>query len=174
MYLKKITHFIGRFNLGLANSINNILPPTRFFSLKYYLYSKAKCDIEKGVKIVGSSKIHFSNIEIKTGTWVGANVNFYCSKQGRITIGKNNDIAPNVLINTGTHEIGTAQKRAGLDKGHDITIGNGCWIGMGALILSGASIGNGCIVAAGAVVKGTFPDNVMIAGVPAVIKKELK
>jgi len=166
-------HSFFRIFLALSNILNIILPPTRCFNLKRFFYKTSGCVIEKGVKMVGGSKIHFSNIEIKTGTWVGANVNFYCSKQGRITIGKNNDIAPNVLINTGTHEIGTAQKRAGLDKGHDITIGNGCWIGMGALILSGTQVGNGCIIAAGAVVKGTFPDNVMIAGVPGIIKKQL-
>jgi maltose O-acetyltransferase len=172
--MKKITHFIKRIILVLANTINSFLPPTRMFKIKRLFYNWSGCNLDINVKMVGSSKIHFSNIEIKTGTWVGANVNFYCSRQGRITIGKNNDIAPNVLINTGTHEIGTAQKRAGLDRGHDITIGNGCWIGMGALILSGTTVGNGCIIAAGAVVRGDFPDNVMIAGVPAVIKKELK
>ena len=172
--MKNGIHFIKRIILVLANTINSSLPPTRMFKIKRLFYNWSGCNLDVNVKIVGSSKIHFSNIEIKSGTWVGANVHFYCSKQGRITIGKNNDIAPHVLINTGTHEIGTRARRAGLDKGHNITIGNGCWIGMGAIILSGTRIGNGCIIAAGAVVRGNFPDNVMIAGVPAKIKKELK
>lgn len=172
--MKSGIHFIKRINLLLANNINSFLPPTRMFKIKRLFYKWSGCDIHSGVKMVGSSKIHFSNIEIESDTWVGANVHFHCSKLGRITIGKNNDIAPHVLINTGTHEMGTPNKRAGLDKGHNITIGNGCWIGMGAIILSGTTVGNGCIIAAGAVVRGDFPDNVMIAGIPAVIKKELK
>lgn len=38
-------------------------------------------------------------------------------------------------------------------------------------ILDGTVIGNGCIVAAGAVVRGQFPDNSVIGGVPARIIK---
>ncbi len=48
-----------------------------------------------------------------------------------------------------------------------ITIGNNCFIGMNAMILMGTQIGNNCIVGAGSVVKGTFPDDVVIAGNPA-------
>ena len=52
-----------------------------------------------------------------------------------------------------------------------VAIGNNCWIGAKATILDGTKIGDGCIVAAGAVVKGEFPDNVIIGGVPAKIIK---
>ena len=37
--------------------------------------------------------------------------------------------------------------------------------------LDGAKIGNGCVVAAGAVVKGSFPDNCVLGGVPAKVIK---
>lgn len=50
-----------------------------------------------------------------------------------------------------------------------INIGNNCWIGSGAVFLDGAELGNGCVVAANAVVTKKFPDNVVIAGVPAKI-----
>ena len=52
-----------------------------------------------------------------------------------------------------------------------IKIGSNCWIGSKVTILDGATIGNGCIIAAGAVLKGIFPDNVIIGGVPARILK---
>jgi len=52
-----------------------------------------------------------------------------------------------------------------------IIVGNNCWIGAKATFLDGATVGNGCIVAAGAVVRGTFPDNCVIGGVPAKIIK---
>lgn len=52
-----------------------------------------------------------------------------------------------------------------------IIIGNNCWIGAKSTILDGTVIGNGCVIAAGAVVTGVFPDNVIIAGVPAKIIK---
>lgn len=52
-----------------------------------------------------------------------------------------------------------------------ITIGNNCWIGAGAVFLDGARLGDGCVVAANAVVRGEFPDNAVIGGVPAKILK---
>ncbi len=50
-----------------------------------------------------------------------------------------------------------------------VYIGDNVFIGQHAIILMGTTIGNNCIVGAGAVVKGTFPDNVVIAGNPAKI-----
>lgn len=46
-----------------------------------------------------------------------------------------------------------------------VTIGEGAWIGTGAIIL--ADVGKGTIVAAGSVVTKSLPDNVIAAGVPA-------
>ena len=48
-----------------------------------------------------------------------------------------------------------------------IEVGNNCFFGHGAIILRGTKIGDNCIIGAGAVVKGTFPSNSVIAGVPA-------
>ena len=45
-------------------------------------------------------------------------------------------------------------------------IGDNVFIGNGAIILMGSKIGNNTIIAAGSVVSGTYPDNVVIAGVP--------
>lgn len=48
-----------------------------------------------------------------------------------------------------------------------VKIGNNCFLGINAIILMGTVIGNNCIVGAGSVVKGTFPENSVIAGNPA-------
>ena len=48
-----------------------------------------------------------------------------------------------------------------------IVIGNNVFIGVNCIILPGTKVGNRCIIGAGAVVKGDFPDNSVIAGVPA-------
>lgn len=55
-----------------------------------------------------------------------------------------------------------------------ITIKSGVYIGTNATILPGVTIGEGSVVAAGAVVTKSVPPGVMVAGVPAVIKKHLK
>ena len=52
-----------------------------------------------------------------------------------------------------------------------IKIGDNCWIGAGAVFLDGAELGDGCVVGANAVVTKKFPDNVVLAGIPAKIVK---
>lgn len=54
----------------------------------------------------------------------------------------------------------------------DISIGDDVWIGANVIILKGTHIGNGSIVAAGSVVcSGRYPNNALLAGNPARVKK---
>lgn len=48
-----------------------------------------------------------------------------------------------------------------------IRVGSNCFIGMRTILLPGTVLGDNVIVGAGAVVKGSFPDNVVIGGNPA-------
>jgi acetyltransferase-like isoleucine patch superfamily enzyme len=48
-----------------------------------------------------------------------------------------------------------------------VIIGDGSWLGTGVVILPGTRLGRNVVVGAGAVVRGTFPDHCVIAGVPA-------
>jgi acetyltransferase-like isoleucine patch superfamily enzyme len=50
-----------------------------------------------------------------------------------------------------------------------VSIGDGCWLGAGAIVLPGARIGRNVVIAAGAVVRGEVPDLCVVAGVPAKI-----
>jgi serine O-acetyltransferase len=50
-------------------------------------------------------------------------------------------------------------------------LGNDCWIGPGAKIFGGISIGNNVMIGANAVVTQNFPDNSVVMGIPAEIKK---
>ncbi len=72
-----------------------------------------------------------------------------------------------------THEIGSAQSRAGADVSYPIKVGNGCWIGARSTILPGVTVGDGCIIAAGSVVNKDCEPNSLYAGVPARKIKDL-
>lgn len=48
-----------------------------------------------------------------------------------------------------------------------VSIGSGSWLGTGVVILPGTQLGRNTVVAAGAVVRGQFPDHVVLGGVPA-------
>lgn len=54
-----------------------------------------------------------------------------------------------------------------------VVIGKNVWIGEGVAIMPGVTLGDNVIVGANAVVTHSFPDNVVIAGVPAKIIKVL-
>jgi acetyltransferase-like isoleucine patch superfamily enzyme len=54
-----------------------------------------------------------------------------------------------------------------------VRIRDNVWIGMGAVILKGVEIGENSVVAAGAIVTKSVPANVVVAGNPAVVVKQL-
>lgn len=58
---------------------------------------------------------------------------------------------------------------------HSCTIGDGCLVGMGSIILDGVKIGKNCLIAAGAVVtpNTVVPDGSFVVGNPAIIKRKL-
>ncbi|MGA8372590.1 MAG: acyltransferase [Acidimicrobiales bacterium] len=52
-----------------------------------------------------------------------------------------------------------------------VVIGDGSWLGTGVVVLPGTRLGRNVVVGAGSVVRGTFPDHCVIAGVPAQVVK---
>jgi len=107
----------------------------------------------------------------------------------RIEIGKHCLVSWNVgIADSDFHPIDAAQRR--IDtlalapfysdrpprpelKTAPVIIEDNVWIGMNAIILKGVTIGENSVVAAGAVVSKSVPANVVVAGNPAVIVKQL-
>lgn len=86
---------------------------------------------------------------------------------GPISLGEKVTVGPRAMFITADHSIGEADHRAGDGAHRGITVGDGAWIGAGAIVLPGITVGAGCIIGAGAVVTSDcLPDSVY-AGVPA-------
>jgi carbonic anhydrase/acetyltransferase-like protein (isoleucine patch superfamily) len=58
---------------------------------------------------------------------------------------------------------------------HGCTIGDGCLIGIQAVVMNGAVIGKDCLIGAGALIAEgkTFPERKLIVGAPAKIARDL-
>ncbi|MNV28525.1 Galactoside O-acetyltransferase [compost metagenome] len=106
-------------------------------------------------------------LSIGDDTWIGHEV-LLTGGRSSIHIGANCDIAPRVTFVCGSHEINPKGPHvAGASFSSPIFIGDGSWVGAGATILGGTKIGERSIIAAGAVVRGEFPAECLIGGVPA-------
>jgi len=91
----------------------------------------------------------------------------------RITIGADVQIAPAVQIYTATHPLAAAARRSGVESGLPVTVGDGVWIGGGAILCPGITIGENTVVGAGSVVIRDLPPNVLAAGNPCRVIREL-
>ena len=104
------------------------------------------------------------NIEV--GENFFANYNFTVLDVGRVRIGENAQIAPNVSIYTAGHPVHPDSRNSGYEYGIGITIGDNVWIGGNACIMPGVTIGNNVVIGGGSVVTRDIPDNVIAAGNP--------
>ncbi|MET7343224.1 acyltransferase [Streptomyces sp. NPDC087866] len=86
-----------------------------------------------------------------------------------VTIGANTYCGPYVYITSTNHSYDDPHEPVGRQwpRMESVSIGPGCWIGTGAVILPGARLGRNVVVAAGAVVRGEVPDRAVVAGAPA-------
>lgn len=93
--------------------------------------------------------------------------------RGGLTIGNDVVISAYSVITTDSldHRIKTLP-RPHISK--PITIKDGAWVGSHTTILPGVTIGQNAIVAAGAVVHSDVPDNAMVTGIPATVKKMIE
>ncbi len=171
--LARLLHLRGlrrRFNLYLVNRVYAGDDKPKYFEKKRRLLNKIGFEIGEGTKIVGPI---FSNATLKIGRncWIGKN--FTVNGIGSVEIGDCCDIAPEVTLLTGGHEIGTHERRAGKGQKYSIRIGNGVWIGARSTILGDRTVGDGSVIAACACVNKDVGEDLLVGGVPARVIREL-
>ena len=110
---------------------------------------------------------------IRIGDRCSFQQNCHVTFASTLEIGEGTAIMYGVLVTDIDHEyteIGVPALQQAIDVKRT-RIGDNCFIGAGAKIQAGTRLGNHYIVGTNAVVRGTFPDYCVIAGVPARILK---
>lgn len=108
---------------------------------------------------------------IRVGKNVFINSGCCFQDQGGISIGDGTLIGHQVVLATLNHDLEITNRQNLIPAA--IIIGQNVWIGAHATILPGVSIGDNSVVAAGAVVTKNVPSNVIVAGVPAKVIKNI-
>lgn len=110
---------------------------------------------------------------IHVGNNFFADYNCVILDQGKVTIGNNCMISPQVGIYTVKYPLEVEKRIAGYECVSPVTIGDNVWIGGGSIINPGVTIGNNVVIQAGSVVISDIPDNVLVGGNPARVITEI-
>jgi acetyltransferase-like isoleucine patch superfamily enzyme len=100
-------------------------------------------------------------------------LNFGCTLLaiGGITIEDDVFIGPHCVLATEYHPEDPAKRHTLLTK--PIVVKRNAWLGADVKVLAGVTIGENAIVAAGSVVTKDVPDNMVVAGSPAKVIREI-
>ena len=87
---------------------------------------------------------------------------------GPVSIGDDFLCSSHLVVNSGTHDLLNR-----IPQDTSVQIGKNVWVGTRVTIIGNTEIGDNCVVAAGALVRGVFPANSVLGGVPAKVLKTL-
>ena len=162
---------LSPFRLWLYRVLVSRLPETRAFGFKAWLLRWCGAEVGRNVRINSSAVVSgTARLRIGDNVWIGPDCRIYPTGEGDVTIGSNVDIAPEVMIVTGSHEVAVEGERAaGRGCSAPVVVGDGCWLCARATVFKGVCIPPRTVVAAGAVVVRSVSDRPggMWAGVPA-------
>jgi acetyltransferase-like isoleucine patch superfamily enzyme len=126
---------------------------------------------------VGSNVV----IDPRTFVWSAENVrigndvqiNGYTFVYGRggVEIGDGVMIGANCVISSVSHPVAIADRSMMTES--KVRLGARVWLGAGVVVLPGVEVGENSVVAAGSVVTKSLPANIVAAGVPAEVKRQL-
>lgn len=112
------------------------------------------------------------NIEIGENFY--ANHNLIILDPASVKIGDNVFIGPNCGFYTPQHPLDVETRNKFLEYAFPINIGNNVWIGGNVVVLAGVTIGDNTVIAAGSVVVKDIPSNVVVAGNPCRVIREIQ
>ncbi|GAA1489406.1 acyltransferase [Brachybacterium sacelli] len=111
-----------------------------------------------------------SAVEIGDDVSTTAHVDISAVEGTSVTIGDDVMIATGVRLRTDDgHPIFDVSDGRRVNTAKSIEVGNHVWLAIDSFLLGGARIGNGTVVGARALVTKSFPNNCILAGVPAAV-----
>ena len=113
-----------------------------------------------------------SNITI--GDHVYLNVLCTILDGNEVRIGDHVMVGPSVQIYTAAHLLQAEARNQGLEEAKPVVVEDNVWLGGGAILLPGVTIGRNAVVGAGAVVTRDVPSNMVVAGNPARVIREIE
>lgn len=114
----------------------------------------------------GGKRLHLGN-------YVYANFNLTLVDDVEIYIDDYVMIGPNVTIATGTHPILPELRMQAYQYNMPVHIEKNVWLGAGCIVLPGVTIGENTVIGAGSVVTKDIPANVVAAGTPCRVLREI-
>lgn len=131
-------------------------------ALKSLVKLTTPCWVEPEFFIAGTA-----TVTLKRFVFANHNVTFLA--QSSIEIGEGVFIGPNAIVSTYPLKVnGISSVKTG-----KITVGDAAWIGANAVILAGVHIGRNAIIGAGALVLDNVPDNAVVTGAPAKVRRSV-
>lgn len=111
---------------------------------------------------------------ITLGEKVFFNFNCVILDVAPVTIGSRTLFGPNVQIYAAGHPMDHIERASGLEFGKPVVIGDDVWVGGNVVICPGVRVGHRSIIGAGSVVTKDIPDDVVAAGNPCRVIRQLR
>ena len=90
-----------------------------------------------------------------------------------VTIGSHVMLGPRVTISAASHPVDPELRRQAYQYDLPVVLEENVWVGAGATILPGVTIGKNSVIGAGSVVDRDIPPDVVAAGVPCRVLREI-
>lgn len=167
--LRRLSLILRRhlFNVWINGVISSMLVPDR---ARWLLLRISGLAVQRSVI---DSRGYIGSRLISIGRGASINHAVFLDGSARVSIGESVSIGMNVLVLTGSHELGGPSKRAGELNKAPVTIEEGAWVGANSVILPGVTIGRGAVVGAGSLVMKDVAANTVVMGNPARVVKRL-
>ena len=140
---------------------------------RWQLLQKMFAEIGEGSYIEPPLHANWAGKHVHLGRDVYFNFNVTLVDDTDIYIGDNTMIGPNTVIATAGHPVCPEIREKGGQFNIPVRIGKNCWLGAGVIVLPGITIGDNTVVGAGSIVTHDLPANVVAAGNPCRVLREI-